>query len=296
LETAKQATYKLVQKIKDTKFDVEKLQNYCLCLQIGIKDLQVCVIDTTSETCLLLENYSLEDVRTINTRMHVLADLFENHHFLMAGFWNEIKVSLKGHKFSLVPATHFLSDSIADYLSLSCVLNPSVDGEYYYHHKTSQVVNAYAADKRLVDWIKSLYPKKGVTFIHQGDAMIEGILRDDKINPEKTVYCIQDKNVLHVFVADHQKLQYYNQFSIKDAKDFVKYVLMVFKEFSLKQKNQPVVLWGGLTSQSEQYKLLKKYVFNIDFGQRPSYVNLSYLFDEVPEHQYFDLFSIYLCD
>lgn len=296
METANKATYRLTKKIKDSKFDVEKLHDYCLSLQIGIRDFQVCIVDTNEQSCLLLENYSLEGVNTINTRMQVLAGLFENHHLLMAGFWKEIKVSLKSHKFSLIPASHFLIDSISDYLSLSCKLNPSVDGEYYYHHKNSRVVNAYAADKRLINWIKSLYPNKEITFLHQGDAFIEGILRDEHLGMGKNVYCIQDKSVLHVFVADKQKLQYYNQFAIKDAKEFAKYILMVFKEFNLNPKSQPVFLWGSLTSQSEQYKLLKKFVANVNFGQRPSYLKLSYLFDEIPEHQFFDLFSVYLCD
>ncbi|MFY0627517.1 MAG: DUF3822 family protein [Reichenbachiella sp.] len=296
METANQATYKLNKKIKDSKFDVEKLHDYCLSLQIGIRDFQLCIIDTTNNNCLIVENYSLEGVKTINTRMQVLSGLFDNHHLLKAGFWKEIKVSLKSHKFSLVPASHFLIDSISDYLSLSCVLNPEVEGEYYYHHKSSHVVNTYAADKRLVSWIKSLYPNKEIRFLHQGDALIEGILKQNEKNPGKKVFCIQDKSVLHVFVAGDQKLQYYNQFAIKDAKEFAKYILMVFKEFGLDPKKQQVLLFGSLSNQSSQFKLLKKYVSNISFGQKPTYLKMSHVFDEIPEHQFFDLFSVYLCD
>ena len=296
METASKATYKLTQKIKDSKFDVENLQNYCLSLQIGIRDFQVCIIDTTDNRCMLLESFVLNGVKTINTRLQVLAGLFENHHLLMAGFWKEIKVSLKSHKFSLVPSSHFVPESVGEYLSLNCEVNEAVEGEYFYQHKASTVVNAYAADKRLINWIKSLYPSKPITFLHQGSALIEGILRYDEHSKAKTVYCIQDKSVLHIFVSTNQKLQYYNQFSIKNAKEFVKYVLMVFKEFNLNQKNQEVVLWGSLSSQSEQYSLLKKYVANVQFGQKPSYLKLGYEFDEVPEHQFFDVYSIYLCD
>ena len=296
METANKATYQLIKKIKDSKFDVDKLHDYCLSLQIGIRDFQICITDTQTQSCLLLENYVLQEVRTINMRMQVLAGLFENHHLLMAGFWKEIKISLKSHKFTLVPASHFLIDSIGEYLGLNCVVNPKVDGEYYYHHKANRLVNTYAADKRLVNWMTSLYPKKEIKFLHQGSALIEGILRYDKLSAEKKVYCFQDKSVLHVLYTSNQKLQYYNQFSIKDAKEFVKYTLMVYKEFDLNPKAHPAVLWGSLSQSSDQYKFLKKYVGNVQLGQRPSYLNCSYQFDEVPEHQFFDLFSLYLCD
>ncbi len=295
METANKATYKLTKKIKDSKFDVDQLHNYCLSLQIGIRDFQVCITDAATHACLLLESYVLQDVKTINTRMQVLASLFENHHLLMAGFWKEIKVSLKSHKFTLVPSSHFLIDSIGEYLSLNCTVNPKADGEYYYHHKSHRVVNAYAADKRLISWLSSLYPKKEIKFLHQGSALIEGVLRFDKLLGEGAVYCFQDKAVLHVFYTQEGKLQYYNQFSVHDAKEFVKYILMVYKEFDLNPKTKPVVLWGSLTSESDQYKYLKKYVAKVHLGKRPNSLKFSYQFDEIPEHQFFDVFSVYLC-
>lgn len=296
MKTASQATYKLTRKIKDSKFDVDKLQDYCLSLQIGIRDFDVCITDTTDHRCLLMESFALHEVNTINTRLQVLANLFENHHLLMAGFWKEIKVSIKSHKFSLIPASHFLKESIAEYLSLNCQLNPNVDGEYFHYHRDNKLVNAYAADKRLVNWIKSLYPNKEIDFMHQGSAIMEGIFHFDQFAKDKTVYCVQDKSVLHVFVSANRKLLYYNQFSVKSSKEFVKYVLMVFKEFAMNQKTQRIILWGTLSSKSEHYQMLKKYVANVNFGQRPSYLKLGYQFDEVPEHQHFDLFSVYLCD
>lgn len=296
METTEAATYKLVNKIKDGKFDVDNLQNYCLSMQIGIRDFQLCITDTATDTCVMLEDYSLEGVKTINTRLQVLAKLFENHHLLMAGFWKSIKLSLKSHKFSLVPSSHFVEEAVREYLSLNCAINEGIEDEFFYQHRTSNAVNVFAADKRLVSWVKSLYPNKEIKILHQGSALIEGILRYDDHTPEKTLFCIQDKGVLHMFVSENQKLHYYNQFSIKSGKDFLKYLMLVFKEFNMDQRKQKIVLWGSISSQSEQVKMLRKYIRNVVFGSKPSYLKFNYMFDELPEHQYFDLFSIYLCD
>lgn len=296
MEAVQSATYKLVKRIKDSNFDVDQLHHYCLSMQIGIRDFQLCITDTRNHACLLLEDYILQDVKTINARLQVLAKLFENHHLLMAGFWNSIKLSLKSHKFSLIPATHFVEDSVRDYLLLNCTINDTVEGEYTYRHSTSNVVNAFAGDKRLVSWINSLYPNKEIEVLHQGSALIEGILKHNTQNNAKIVYSILDRGIMHIFVSENHKLHYYNQFSIKEAKDYVKYIMLVFKEFNLNQRTQKVVLWGNLTQNSEHYQMFAKYIGNISFGKRPKNLKFNYHFDEVADHQYFDLLSIYLCD
>ncbi|MGL1885095.1 MAG: DUF3822 family protein [Reichenbachiella sp.] len=296
METAKSTPYKLVKRIKDSRFDVEKLHHYCLSLQVGIRDFQICVTDTRDHSCLILEDYLLVEVKTINSRLEVLAKLFENHHLLMAGFWESIKLSLKSHKFSLVPSSLFVPDSIGEYLKLNSVVNPKVESEFFYNHKSSNIVNAFAADRRLIDWIRSLYPKKEIKLIHQGSALIEGVLKSEPKSGEKTVYCIMDRSVLHVFVSQNQKLHYYNQFSIKNSKDFLKYVMLVFKEFGLDQRVQPVLIWGNLTETGETISLVKRYIKNVNFGKRPTFMKFNYMFDEVLDHQYFDLYSVYLCD
>lgn len=296
MEAIHSATYKLVKRIKDSKFDVDELHHYCLSMQIGIRDFQMSITDTRTDTCLLLEDYILQDVKTINARLQVLAKLFENHHLLMAGFWSSIKLSLKSHKFSLIPATHFVEDSVRDYLMLNCTINDSVESEYTYKHTSSNVVNAFAADKRLVSWINSLYPNKEIEVIHQGSALIEGILKYNTETESKIVYCILDRGIMHVFVSENHKLHYYNQFSIKEAKDYVKYVMLVFKEFNLNQRTQKVMLWGNISKGSDHYKLFSKYIGNISFGKRPGNLKFNYHFDELADHQYFDLLSVYLCD
>ncbi|WP_162556040.1 DUF3822 family protein [Reichenbachiella versicolor] len=296
METASKAIFKLLKRVKDDKFDVDSLHNYNLSLQIGVRDLQVMVVDTVTSNCVLLESYGFQNVATINSRLQVLMELVEAHQLLRAGFWKSVKVSLKTHKFSLVPTSHFVADSIGDYLKLNCTVNDKIEGKYYYQHKSSNVVNAFAFDRRLINWIKSLYPSKEVIFLHQGSALIEGILRYTQSSSSKMVYAIQDKGVLHVFVAQNQKLLYYNQFSIKSTQEFVKYILMVFKEFSLNPKSQNIVLWGTLSSQSEQYIALKKFVANVNFGERADFLKLGYQFDDILEHQFFDLFCTYLCD
>ena len=296
METAAKSTFKLVKKIKDEQFDVDNLHHYCLSLQVGIRDFQVCVTDTRDSKCLLLEDYRLENIKTINSRLRVLHTIFDNHHLLLAGFWNSIKLSLKTHKFSLVPKSHFIPEAVVDYLVINSEIKKGIEDVKFYQHISSDAVNVFAADHKLVSWIQSLYPKKQLIVIQQGSALIEGILKYDDHTHEKSMFCLIDAGILHVVVTENQRLFYYNQFAVRKSNDFLKYVMLVFKELSLSQKTSKVTIWGHIKNQSPHIDLLKKYIRHISFGSKPSYLNFGYQFDEIMDHQYFDVFSIFLCD
>ncbi|MDA0195310.1 MAG: DUF3822 family protein [Bacteroidetes bacterium] len=290
------ASYKLLNKIKDDALNVDNLQNYCLCIQIGIRDLQFCVINTTNNKCLLIEDFIFQDVQTINTRLMVVQKLFENHHLLMAGFWHSVKICLKSHKFTLVPSDHFLPEASLDYLSVNSEVKPKTEAVQHYKHIGSNAINIFAADKKLIAWLKTIYKKKEIEIIHQGSALIEGIHRYDDHSPEKGMYCYVDRGVIHLIVSQDNKLLYYNQFAVKSSDDFIRYVMLVFKELGLSQKTSKLIIWGEIKQDSPSIAKVRKYIRNISFGGKPSLLNFSYHFDEISDHQYFDIFSIFLCD
>lgn len=288
--------YRRVTEIRDAKFDVDDLHHYSLCLQVGIRDFQFCVVDSRDNRCMLYEDFLFENVKTIKTRLHVLQTLFESHSYLMAGFWDSIKLSIKGHKFSLVPQSIFTKDGLNDYLSLNTPLNPNFESVFFYKHIGTDAVNVFSSDRLLIEWINSLYHQKDVILTHQGSAFIEGVLKYDDHTAEKSMFCMVDKGVLHVVVSSGKKLLYYNQFAVRKSPDYLKYIMLVFKELGLSQKKSKVLFWGGLNPQSPHILLLKRYIKNISFGSRPAFLHFSYVFDEIPDQEAFDLFSVFLCD
>jgi len=245
---------------------------------------------------LLLEDYRLEDVTTVNSRLKALQSLFDGHHLLLAGFWNSIKLSIKTHKFSLVPSPHFIRDAALDYLVINSEIKTNIEEVHYYKHISSEAVNVFAADTKLIKWLHSLYPQKKIQLIQQGSALIEGIIRYDDHTHEKTMFCHVDRGILHIIVTKDQKLLYYNQFAVRKSNDYLKYIMLVFKELRLNQKEEKLLIWGNIKHNSPHIDLIKKYIRNVSFGSKPSYLSFGYQFDEIMDHQYFDVFSIFLCD
>jgi hypothetical protein len=285
----------LIKRVKDPSFNIDDLHNYTLSLMVGIRDFQLCITDQSNKL-LLLEDFKLQGVKTVNSRLNALKNIFENHHLLRAGFWNSIRLSLKSHKFTQIPSDIFVKESAKDYLLIHCDIHKDMEEVYTYPHTLSDTITVFAGDSRLVNWMQSLYPNKKVTITHQGSALIEGILKYDDHSNTRTLFCYFDRGILHGVVTESKNLLYYNQFAIRQPEDYLRYIMLVFKELGLNQKKSKVIVWGNISADSKHLSSLKKYIRNISLGSRPTFLNYGFQFDEIPDHHYFDLMNVYLCE
>ena len=288
--------YKPLQQIKDNKFDVDRLHLYNLYILLGTRDVQLVVIDSSDNRCLLLEDYILANTTNYGQFIAILEKFFDDHHLLKAGFWASIKLGLKNDKFSLVPAHLFSEDALYDYLRLNCKIDPVKDHLLYYKHLNSEAVNTFAINNKLYDWLKSIYPSKEIGLIHQSSALIEGVLTELKNYPKDSLFVYVDRFKLHVIASKGNRLEYYNQFQIKEFSDYIKYIMLVMKGLGRDQKHTSVILWGYIGRQSNHYKEFAKYIKHLSFGERPRYLKFGYMFDELEDHHYFDLYNLHLCE
>ncbi len=296
MSTEVQKPYRSLKRIKSDKFSIDDLHDYSLSLVIGTRDFLVSVVNRETSELLFIEEFKLENIKTIKTRILAIKGILESHHFLRAGFWKSITVAIKSHKFTLVPEEHFVSTAVKDYLAVSSPLKNTLDDVMYYHHQESEIVNVFSADKVLKDWLVKVYPKKEVSFIHQGSAIIEGILQYKGLTNSNTIFAFFDRGVLHIMVTSKKKLIYYNQFAVRKPDDYVRYVLMVYKELGLSPKSINFIMWGNISKKSQQFPLLKKHIKNIHFGGRNHELKYSYHFDELADHQHFDLLNVHNCE
>ncbi|MEQ9404447.1 MAG: DUF3822 family protein [Cyclobacteriaceae bacterium] len=289
------STHKLIKRVKDEKFSIDELEDYSLTLQVGVRDFQISVTDTQDNQVMALEDYKLEGIRTVNGRLRLIKDILDNHAFLTAGFWKGVKLCLKTHKFSLVPSNMFVADSAADYIAVNSEIKTSFEEINYYKQISTNTVNIFAAETKLCKWISTVYKQKVVHVIHQGSALIEGVLKHNDHSHERGMYCFIDRGILHVIVAEDKKLLFYNQYAVRKKEDYLKYIMLVFKEMEMDPKKSSLMLWGFIGQNSDEMNLLKKFIRNISLGSKPSFMKFGYKFDEIDDHQYFDVMSAYIC-
>lgn len=287
-------SYKLIKKIKDDKFDEEKLHLYKLLIQLGVRDFQVAVLDTVDNRLLFFEDYVLSDLSSHEELIEVVRGLFESHQILMAGFWKQVIFSIKNNKMIQVPASLFVEEAASEYLTFNASFDPEKEAVLFCQNRLTDAITVFAFQKELSQWISDIYSNTSVSIVHQSAALIEGVLDYSKSVTGTPLYIYVDRFKLHILSAQAGKLIYYNQFVIKQFTDYVKYIMLVIKGLNLDQNTSQVILWGYIGKNSPHYQEFYKYIRNVVFGGRPAHIKFGYMFDEVQEHHFFDLFSLNL--
>lgn len=291
---ATETTYKLIKKIKDDRFDEDKIPQYELLLNLGTRDFQVGIVDTDDNRFLLLEDYVFPNVSSQDELIGALDVLFEAHAFLKANYWKVIKVSLKNQNFVQVPQALFSEDALVDYLKFNAHINTEEEDFLPVFLKNTQAVTVFAIHKDVRDWFRDIYPNNDPKFVHQSAVLIDGVMEAAKNKPGNPLYIYIDRFKLHVLSVHNGNLIFYNQFIIKQFADYIKYIMLVMKSLNMNQQTSQVILWGYIGKNSPHYHEFYKYINNVAFGERPAGIEFSYFFDEAQDHHFFDLYSIHL--
>lgn len=286
--------YKLIKKIKDDRFDEENIHQYDLLIQLSVRDFQVGIVDGSDDRVLFFEDYVLGDLTSYQELLSLFKTVFESHPVLQAGFWNSVKVSIKNNKFVQVPNSLFVEEAAAEYLKFNAHIDKENEDVIFCHNKKIDAVTIFAVQKDLLSWFESMYANTKIHLVHQSSALIEGVLQYARQSDNGKLYIYVDRFKLHILSIENSKLIYYNQFAIKQFSDYVKYIMLVMKGLNMDQQTSEVVLWGYISKNSPHYQEFVKYIRNITFGSRPEGLKFGYIFDEVQEHHFFDLFSIHL--
>lgn len=285
--------HKLIKKIKDEKFEEEKLQQYVLLIQIGAKDFQAAVVDSDDNRLIFFEDYVFNEVNSADELFQALQILFDAHEYLKAGFWKEVRISFKNTKFVQVPSGLFEESAAARYLSFNAAIDTQ-ETVAWCRQNSTEAVTIFAVHTPTLTWLKSVYQRTHINLYHQSAALIEGSMKSGVGANQKPLLIYVDRFKLHIMYMADGKLIYYNQFLIRQFADYVRYIMQVMKAMELDQETAPVVLWGYIGKNSPHYQEFIKYVRNVSFGPRPSHLKFGYLFDDIQEHHFFDLYAITL--
>ncbi len=286
--------YKLIKKIKDERFEVDLINQYNLLIHVGPRDMQVGIVDPGHENMLWLEDFVFPSLSS-NEELHgTLEQLFDDHALLKAAFWKSVKISIKNNKFVQVPEVLYVEESKEEYLRFNASMDADKECVESVMNKQSKAATIFTFPKELKEWFNNLYPSTNVRFLHQSAVLIEGVTRISELRKDCPLYIFVDRFRLHIISARQGKLIYYNQFVIRQFSEYVKYIMLVMKTLNLNQDTSQIVLWGYIGKNSPHYKEFYKYINNVVFGYRPKYLKFGYLFDEVQDHHFFDLYSMHL--
>lgn len=283
---------------QDDAFDIQALGNYNLYLSIGQDGLEICVIDAETNRCLILEHYSFYINLSHNQLTSHLNWIYDNHLFLKAYRWNQIKIAHRGAAFTLVPKALFSEDEAVKYLTH--LTDVTIDQTICYSYIESiDAMNVFLVEKELTDWFEQMYTLSSqVTFVHQTAPLLEGWKRQkEKPRGDYThLYLHIETGYLILSIFKDQKLEFCNVFPYKTEQDLLYYVLLVIDELHYFPDKSIIDLSGNIVTDSSIYKLIDQYVQKVEITlseKSVPWVTFGNSFDK-DVYRYFDLFCLHL--
>ena len=223
---------------------------------------------------------------------HWIKEVKEKSLILKKDNIRSVNVEIVNELTTIVPAALFHEDDAPAYfnfnfnaedLSLKTEKIPAFDA-----------INIYSFPASLNDAIQHVFTNPVVH--HHSTVLLQGIHLYVKKYNEKTLFLNVRNQYIDIIVTEGKQLVFINAFQYKTIDDLVYYVMFVCDRLQLNPETISTSLLGQVEKESAIFHMLYKYIRNIRFASRPDFIEYSYVFEDIPAHFYFNLFSLALCE
>ncbi|MFK7797165.1 MAG: DUF3822 family protein [Aureispira sp.] len=278
----------LTHNIVELDFNKSLTNTYNLSILLGVDRLSYLISDAQQQI-LVLRVYQLPK----NNSVTALQQLLIEDTLLRASF-SQCTIGVCSARFSLVPNALFDEGKAEDYLQTMVVLEET-DRVQQDTVAGLDAVNLYAYEAAILEHLQTHFEDSNL--YHASTGMIQNFLTNFDSNQSKNIFLHISGNTISLTVTDRGKLLFHNWFEFKASPDCLYYVLLVFKQLGLRPEKHPLYITGELVVDSEIHQLLYKYIKTIHFVNRPNfYVFGEQLSEQFPQHFFFDLYSLKLCE
>ncbi len=208
------------------------------------------------------------------------------------GTYNDVRILVVNPNTTFFPTVLFDKSLIRESFGFNHPFNHAEEQLHHDSLKKHDAENIYKISNLLRELLSSYFPK--YRLMHYSSALIEGFTQATDENEKFGVFIHEE--FIHIVYLKGQRLQFVNAFEFETHEDLLYYVLACCDQLGLSPKAQPILLFGDCARFGELLELLRKYFMHVDLGHRPDSFNLAPVFDELPPHLYFHLFSAPLCE
>jgi len=267
---------------------------YCrLSIQFSLDGFSFCVCDVNRNKYSGIEVHEFHNVSTVIVLNSIIKDLIEKRDWLKTEY-EKTEIIFESAKSTLVPVALFDHNHVADYLKLN---NHPDLGEVIGNERLRQLdaENVFSIPEILVKTLHEHFP--GASIHHFASSLIESLLiRYKNLDSSPIMFANVRKSWLDIIVLNKGKLQFFNSFRYREKEDFVYFLIFVFEQLTLNPENTELKLMGEIPKVSPLFDLTFKYVRNVGFVERGHEYAFSYVFDEIPQHYYFNLLNLHRCE
>ncbi len=277
----------------DKSFREDHTRNLQLTIQLSLDGFSLAVYHSDKQRFVGLQSYRFQDINNESKLILRLDELFMVNQWITYPFQSVVVVI--DHLFqTLVPFPLYDENEKESYLlfnhqpikharvEVDSLKNANANNVYYLSDKLAVKIKEYWANARLV---------------HLSSVLIESLLIQHKNKPTDNYAFVNLRSrSFDLIILRHDKLHFYNSYKFNTKEDYLYFLLFALEQLNMNPESVELVIMGNLTINSDIYELSWKYIRNIRFMERNNIFQYSYVFDDLPGHQYYTLFNALQCE
>ncbi len=295
---------KAIHTYSDPGLDKQKTYEYDLSIRISTDGFSYCILDRNTNKFLHLQSFDLADPgkkpyipgEKERTDVSKLNQLLDNELKWLSQPFNSVRVLLEQGKSTLIPEALFNEEEKCSIFDFNVAGGPYETADI--HHDYLKSTNAYVIyhlPSTLAEVIKKYFSTAMVC--HFSTAIIQSLfLKFRNTDSANQLFVNTGASHIDILQIKNKKLDYYNSFLYNTAEDFMYYLIFVVEQLNLNPESVDLVMMGEIEKHSALADLVNKYIRNVRFIERNSDFRYSFIFDQLPGHYYYNLFSSSLCE
>lgn len=272
----------VIKKINNN-LDFNYLDNSHLSIQIDLDGFSFCIINSDLKEITALYTYEyFENNSSLDRVLKNIQQIILEEPLLQKQYLS-VNITFKNKLNTFVPLPLFDEQLAASYLqyTVKVLTNDFVAHDTIAKH---QLVNVYIPFINITNFFLDQFGP--FNYQHAATVLVEKLIDISKENTVTNVYVHVSKNDFDVVVIKQNELILYNSFTLNTTEDFAYFILFIFEQLQLDRDTDKIVLLGNIDQQSELYKLIFKYIRNIEF-LKYDFLYPSEILNNIPNHQNF---------
>jgi len=272
--------------IQSNNFNIAFSEQYHLSIQIGLTNCAFSILDINDLNYQYFKSHNFT-ANSVKESADKLTAIIGESEVLKATF-SSLSVTYEGFPNTLVPLAVYDVENNKQILELNTDVFEKIGADDI-HSQEAKLI--YAIPESIASIIETFFPTAICNA--QETILIEQYGQLQNFETQAYINIKSAKVLITIFKG--KKLIFSNSFEFFTKEDLLYYILFSFEQLKLSAETIPMVLYGDISMEDENFKLLYDYIRNISFGVRSNGFSFPDEFNDLAEHKYFGLFSQVLC-
>ncbi|MEQ6122923.1 DUF3822 family protein [Pseudotenacibaculum sp. MALMAid0570] len=239
---------------------IDNISKRKLSIQFSLDGFSFC-ISNYEDKIYHFSSYDFEEkLSSPEIILEKIQHIFESNADLQDDF-ESVLVIHENNLNSFVPNEYFKEEALKDYLKFN-IKTIRTDFVAFDDLEQQHIKNVYVPYVNINNFLFQNFGS--FEYKHHTTILVEKLLKTSG-KEGFNFYINVGKSSFDLVVVENKKLVLYNSYEYNSKEDFIYYILFAFEQLKLDPDKTPITFMGNINKESDLYKIVYKYVRNLNF-------------------------------